>query len=248
MEWFADESFWTTFGSYIYSDARLQHASEEVDRLLALAGAHPADVLDLGCGTGRHAVEFSRRGCTVTGVDRTKPALAQAQTYAADMRASVEFVESDMREFVRPAAFDLVVSIFTSFGYFHTVEDERRVVANVFRSLRPGGTFIVDVMGKEVLARVFQPTRSDVAPDGTLIIWRTAVDDGWSRIKGQWYAVRGGDVQCFEVDHWIYSGRELRELLIGAGFREVCLYGDLEGQEYGPTATRLVAVGRKGAQ
>lgn len=246
MEWFADESFWTTFGQYIYSDARLQRASDDVDRLLALAAARPSDVLDLGCGTGRHAVEFSRRGCTVTGVDRTKPVLAQARAYAAETRVDVEFVECDMREFVRTAAFDLVVSFFTSFGYFRSVEDERRVVANVFQSLRPGGTFIVDVMGKEVLARIFQATRSDVAPDGTLIIWRTAVDDGWSRIKGQWYAVRDRDVRCFQVDHWIYSGRELRDLLMGTGFREVSLYGDLEGQEYGPTATRLVAVGRKG--
>lgn len=245
MEWFADDSFWSTFGPYIYSEERLQRAPQDVTHMLALAKASGPDVLDLCCGTGRHAVAFARRGCRVTGVDRTRAALEQARAHADAAGVEVEFVECDMREFTRPAAFDLIVNFFTSFGYFETTDDERRVLGHVFQNLRPGGTFILDVIGKEVLARVFQETRSALAPDGTLIVWRTSVDRDWTRIRGEWYALRNGTVRRFPVDHWVYSGRELRDLLLQAGFRDVALYGDLDGRGYDLTATRLVAVSRK---
>jgi hypothetical protein len=82
-----------------------------------------------------------------------------------------------------------------------------------------------------------------VGPDGTLIVWRTEVDADWTRIKGEWYAVRGDSATCFHVDHWVYSGRELRDLLTLAGFRDVRLFGGLDGRPYDRSATRLVAVG-----
>jgi SAM-dependent methyltransferase len=245
MDWFADQSFWSTFGSVIYSDDRLRKAPDDVAQLLALAKVSRPEVLDLCCGTGRHAMEFAKRGCRVTGVDRTPASLEQARTQAAAEGVDVEFVEGDMRAFSRPGAFDLVVNLFTSFGYFERADDERLVLARVYENLRPGGTFILDVMGKELLARVFQATRSVVAPDGTLVIWRTDVAPDWTRIKGEWYAVRDGLSKRFDVDHWIYSGAELREMLRQAGFREVSLFGDLDQRPYDLSAVRLIAVGRK---
>lgn len=245
MDWYADRSFWSTFGSYIYSDDRLRKAPDDVDRLLTIAKVSRPDVLDLCCGTGRHAVEFAKRGCRVTAVDRTKEPLDQARSYAAAAAVDVEFVERDMREFSRPGAFDLVVNLFTSFGYFERVEDERLVLARVLENLREGGTFILDVMGKEVFARVFQATRSALAPDGTLFIWRTDVTSDWTRVKGEWYAVRGGSSRRFAVNHWVYSGRELKDMLAQAGFRDVSLFGDLDERPYDLSAVRLIAVARK---
>jgi SAM-dependent methyltransferase len=223
----------------------LRAAGEEAERVLALAGASRPDVLDLCCGTGRHAVAFATLGCRVTGVDRTRFALDRARAHAAQSSVQVEFVESDMREFERPASFDLVVNLFTSFGYFEAPDDDARVLRHVHEALRPGGAFVIDVIGKEVLARIFQDTRSAVAPDGTLLVWRTTVTDDWTRVGGEWHAIREGAARIFRIAHWIYSGRELRALLGQAGFRDVRLFGDLDGQEYGTAATRLVGVARK---
>jgi SAM-dependent methyltransferase len=245
MDWFDDDAFWETFASYIYSEDRLRSAPEDVDRLLALAGASPRDVLDLCCGTGRHAVALAARGCRVTAVDRTRFALDQARALAASAGVALEIVECDMRAFTRPAGFDLVVNLFTSFGYFDTIDDDLRVLRHVHESLRPGGAFVVDVTGKEILARVFQDTRSAIAPDGTLIVWRTAVSDDWTRVRGEWHAIRGDTARVFRVEHWIYSARELRALLQQAGFGDVRTYGDFEGHEYGTAAARLVAVARR---
>jgi SAM-dependent methyltransferase len=245
MEWFDDDTFWQTFSSYIYADERLRTAADDVSRMLALAGAARPDVLDLCCGTGRHAVAFARLGCRVTGVDRTRFALERARVHAAEAGVTVEFVERDMREFTRPAGFDLVVNLFTSFGYFETQDDELRVLRHVHEALRPGGTFIIDVLGKETLARIFEETRSAAAADGTLLVWRTAVEDDWTRVRSEWHVIRDGSDRVFRVEHWIYSGRELRELLHQAGFRDVRLFGDLDGRDYGTAAARLVAVARK---
>jgi SAM-dependent methyltransferase len=245
MPWFDDDTFWETFSSYIYADERLRSADHDVSCVLALAGAARRDVLDLCCGTGRHAVALARLGCRVTGVDRTRFALERARAHAAEAGVAVEFVEADMREFTRPGSFDLVVNLFTSFGYFETHADELRVLRHVHEALRPGGAFVIDVLGKEILARIFQETRSAIGTDGTLLVWRTAVADDWTRVRGEWHAIRDGSDRVFRVEHWIYSGRELRELLHQAGFREVRLFGDLDGRDYGTAAARLVGVARK---
>jgi SAM-dependent methyltransferase len=180
----------------------------------------------------------------VTAVDRCRAALDRGRAHAAETGVEVEFVEADMRDFTRPAAFDLAVSLFTSFGYLETVDEERRVVSRMRESLRPGGRLIVDVMGKEILARIFQDTRSEIAPDGTLMIWRSAAADDWTRISGQWLALREGRAKSFAVDHWIYSGRELRALLLEGGFRSVRLFGGFDGRPYAQDATRLIALAR----
>lgn len=68
----------------------------------------------------------------------------------------VEFVQDDMREFRRPVAFDAVINMFTSFGYFEDQADDRKVVNNVYESLKPGGSFLLELMGKEVMSRIYQ--------------------------------------------------------------------------------------------
>ena len=68
------------------------------------------------------------------------------------------------------------------------------------------------------------------------------VYDDWSRIRNQLTVIRDGVATTLEFHHTIYSARELKDLLASAGFGEVQIYGDLEGNAYGPGAERLVAV------
>ena len=81
--------------------------------------------------------------------------------------------------------------------------------------------------------------------DGSLLIERIEVVDDWSRAKVQWMFIRGNEVERFDFEHTLYSGRELRELMNWAGLSDVTLYGGLDGRPYGPGAERLVAVGRR---
>ena len=74
---------------------------------------------------------------------------------------------------------------------------------------------------------------------------RHRIFDDWTRIANEWSILRDGRVKTFKFHHTIYSGQELRDRLELAGFVDVRLYGNLDGDEYGPEAERLIAVGRK---
>jgi len=245
-EWFDDDAFWRELYPWMFTDRRFAEALEQVDRLLALTRPAGNEALDLCCGPGRWAVALARQGYAVTGVDRTQYLLDRARLRARRAGVKVRWVRQDMREFLRPEAFDLAISMFTSLGYFARASDDVRVLANLHASLRPGGICLVDLMGKEILARIYQPTISERLPDGSTLVQRHRVVDGWTRVHNEWTLLRRGRAKTFTFAMTIYSGQELRERMERAGFGDVKLYGNLEGAEYGPEAQRLIAVGRRG--
>lgn len=245
MDWFENEDFWREFYSYMFSSERFAAAGDEVTRILALSGCSAGSVLDLCCGPGRHAVEFARRGFRVTGVDRSQFLLERARRHAIESGTPVEWIAEDMRHFSRPGAFELALSMFTSFGYFDQEQDDLRVLENINTSLKPGGVLVMEMLGKERLARVWQSSITVELPDGSLILQRPQVRDDWTRIRTEWTLIKDGQARSFTFEHAIYSGRELKDRLLSRGFSRVELYGDLQGSPYGLDSARLVAVARK---
>jgi SAM-dependent methyltransferase len=230
--WFENDRFWEKTYPFMFRDARIEGTAAEMTDLLALIGESPGDVLDLCCGPGRASVELARRGARVTGVDRSAFMLDKARARAASAAVDVEWVSSDMRDFVRPESFDLALSLFTSFGYFETAEDNARVLSNVRQSLRPGGKLAMDLGNKERLARIFLPESCSETPDGRLMFERRRVVPGWQRIENTWYVMEDGRYEAFTFCHWVYSAAELRDLLFSAGFSQVSLYGSFAGAPF----------------
>jgi SAM-dependent methyltransferase len=248
MEWFENDDFWRAFYPFMFADERFAATPDEVERILALTQCSGGSVLDLCCGPGRHSVELARRGFQVTGVDRSPFLLAKARELAGTSGASVEWVEQDMRNFVRPASFDLACSLFTSFGYFKDEQDDLRVLRNIHQSLKEDGVLIIEVLGKERLARVWKETMCTELADGSLVFQRPQIRDDWTRIRSEWTLVKDGRARSFTFEHTVYSGRELKDRLVSCGFRQVQLFGDQQGLPYDLDATRLIAVARKSAQ
>ena len=243
--WHEQDAFWETMP--MFSDVLWEVAPQQVDAIVSLLRLQSgATVLDLPCGVGRHSLELARRGYRVTCVDRTSAYLQVARDKAAAEGLDVEWIQADMREFVRPEAFDVALNLFTSFGYFQDLEADRRVVANLFRCLRPGGVLVMEMMGKEVLARIFVPRDWQELPDGSIFLQERKVVQDWSWMENRWILVKpGGDRHDYEVCHRLYDGAGLRALLLDAGFGSVELYGGLEGTPYDRDAQRLAAIARK---
>lgn len=241
--WFHDETFWREGYRFMFSDEAFSAATKQVEQMMALTGVGAGRVLDLGCGPGRHAVPLALRGFRVTGVDASPFLLGKAQEHAKRSNVDVDYVQGDMRAFRRPDAFDLAVSMFSSFGYFADRADDRQVAVNLHDSLRSGGVALIDVMSKELTGR-FWPNQITEA-EGVTRVERHEIIENWTRIKSQWILIRDDSVQRFEYFVRIYSGQELCDLLRDAGFAEIVLHGDLEGQSYGPNAKRLIAVARR---
>ncbi len=247
-EWFLNESFWETFFPYLFSEERTALGAVQAEQAVALAGLAGLDkgrVLDLCCGPGRVAIPLARKGFRVTGVDRSPFLLDKARQAAQAQGVDVEWVQEDMRSFTRPESFSLALNLFTSFGYFTDPNDDIQVLANLCACLVPGGTLVMELMCKERLARIWQPTISETFGDGSLLVHRVSIQESWKRVHAEWVLVRDGRAETFTFEHSLYSGRELEDRLLQVGFTDIALFGDLDAKEFGVDAERLVIVARK---
>ncbi|MFG0330875.1 MAG: class I SAM-dependent methyltransferase [Phycisphaerales bacterium] len=245
--WHEDDAFWDRMAPIMFTERRWTQTVDEIDGLVVLLGLQPRlTVLDLACGPGRHSIELTRRGYRVTGVDRTAQYLAEARSAAADAGVEVEFVEADMREFIRPAGFDLVVNMYTSFGYFRDAGDDQLVLKNIFTSLRPGGRIVLDLKGKEVVAREFRSRDWRELDDGSLLLEERTIEKDWSWIRNRWMRLHGTERDEFTIEHRLYSAAELQILLGVVGFRGVECFGSFRGDPYDERADRLLVTAMKG--
>jgi len=245
--WHDDDAFWRVIEPALFTKQRFATATTDVESIIELLALRPgARILDLCCGPGRHAVELARRGFRVTGVDRMASFLERARAQAARWEVELELVEADMRAFSRPGAFDAIVNLFTSFGYFADERENERVLANMHRSLTDGGVALIEILGKEAVARRWQERTWNELDDGTLVCEERVVADGWERLDSRWIVVRpDGTRGSFTGTQRIYSAREMREMLGRAGFADVAVYGTLRGGPYVGDVDRLVAVARR---
>jgi SAM-dependent methyltransferase len=243
--WFEDDAFWELTYPFLFPEDPLAAAETEVGGLQKLVEAPFNRVLDLCCGPGRHSVYLAQRGAKVTGVDRSSFLLAKARALAEAEGQSIEWVQDDMRTFVRPEAFDLVINLCSSFGYFKKADEDIAVLQNVYSSLAPGGYLVLELRGKEIFARGFTPSGVEKGKDGTLFVQLREITDDWSRIRSHWVFVRDQQATHVRIDHALYSGRELADLLKRAGFEQVRLFGGLDGTPYDANAKRLAIVAVK---
>jgi SAM-dependent methyltransferase len=243
--WYEQEELWKTLEPAIFNKERLESAGQEAEQIVSLLKLQPgASICDLCCGPGRHSLELSGLGYCVTGVDRTGLYIERAREKADERGLDVRFVQEDMRRFCEPNAFNAVINVFTSFGYFEDETDDKRVIENVYKSLKEDGKFVIDIIGKEVLARIFQERRW-VEEDGIIVLEEAKIKEDWSSIENRWIIIKDGRQDEFIFTLRLYSAAELSELLKSCGFGNVEIYGSFSGSPYDQTAKRLVLLMQK---
>jgi SAM-dependent methyltransferase len=247
-EWYENELFWKETYNFLFPEKLFEETNEQVENVLKLVDFHGSSVLDLCCGPGRFSKVLAKKGFSVTGVDRSPFLIEKAKEKASAEGLSVEWVLEDMRHFVRPLSYDLVLNMFTSFGYFDDKKDDLKVLENVFISLKPCGMVLIDVMGKERIAKVLPSTISDVLDDGTMVVQRPEIFDNWTRVRNEWIIIKGSNAKKFKFHHTIYSGQELKDRMELVGFESLKLYGNLDGSPYDSNAQRLIITGLKPAK
>ncbi|MFH8796026.1 class I SAM-dependent methyltransferase [Streptomyces sp. NPDC017941] len=236
---FQDDDFWTEFYDFLFSEQRHVQAEELLDTSPLLSIPPGARVLDLCCGPGVFTVPLARRGYDVTGVDLSPAMLDRARKRAADVGARVTYVRADAREYEAPGAFDVVLNMFTSFGYFEDPADNARVLRTMHSCLAPGGTLVLDLAGKELLARRVTPPKV-VRRGEDLVVQTDTVLDDWARMRSDWVLVRGEQVTRADLVWFVYSAVELRHMVEEAGFGRVEVFGGFDGRPYDENAERLV--------
>jgi ubiquinone/menaquinone biosynthesis C-methylase UbiE len=241
-----EEAFWTAAAPIMFDEQRWAEAPIQIDQVISLLRVDPdAAFLDLCCGPGRHSIALARRGFRVTGVDINVSYLESARRQAADEGLSIEFVQADMRHFCRPDSFHAVINIQTSFGYFEELADDRKVLTNLHKSLQQGGALLLEMIGKEVLARSFQERVWHRHSSGVILVEERAIRRNWTWYERQGILLKDQMRHDYRFAHRVYSAAELSAMLTECGFRSVDVYGDLSGALYDHTAQRLVAVARR---
>lgn len=242
----SDPTFWTDIQRYFFHHQTYERGQDEAGKVLELAGVEAGGtVLDLCCGPGRVAVELAARDVKVTGVDHAQPLLDDAAQRAASRGLPLELVCADAREFHRDAAFDAVFNLWTSFGYGDDPAADGQILANVHRSLKPGGAFVLETLGKEALARRTPPRLWSEHDDAAFIVAQeVVVEPGWDHVTHRWIVIDGDDRREYRLTHRLYSAAELRALLGAAGFETVEAFGDFDGRPY-ESSGRLVMRARR---
>jgi SAM-dependent methyltransferase len=205
-----------------------------------------AIMLDLGCGSGEHAVELARRGYNVVGYDLSLPMLARAQDEAQDRGQQINFLQGDMREMAFEDSFDGVYCWSTTFGYF---DDDKNlgVLARIHRGLRQGGMLLLDVANRDYIGPR-QPSSVWFEGDGCVCMDEMVVDFFTSRLRVK-RTVMFEDGRARECDYSIrlYALHELGKILHDAGFKvlEVTGHPAHPGVFFGAESPRIIVLAER---
>jgi SAM-dependent methyltransferase len=203
-------------------------------------------VLDLGCGAGYQAVELASRGYGVVGYDLSVYQLALAADVAQERDQKINFLQGDMREMAFEAMFDGIYCWNTSFGYFEE-EKNLAVAERVFRALKPGGMFLIDVANRD-FAAAYSPSQLWYEGDSCVCMDDMSVDFISSRLRVK-RSVIFDDGRSRECAYSIrlYSLHELGKLLHGVGFRVTEASGRVStpGVFFGELSPRLIVLAQK---
>jgi SAM-dependent methyltransferase len=219
----------------------------EVEFIEASLAVNPGgQVLDIGCGYGRHAIELVQRGLDVTGLDLSLPLLLRAADEAQRRAMSVNFVHADMREMAFEKQFDGVYCMLTSFGYFDE-EMNLRVAEGIARALKPGGRFLLDLVNRDYVVADL-PSRVWWEGNGCVVLEEVDFNFHTSRILTHRSIVfeDGRQIEQ-EISVRAYSLHEIGRLLRQAGFRVIDVSGSLatRGHFFGGTSRSLLVLAEK---
>jgi SAM-dependent methyltransferase len=144
-----------------YADKPYRAEAAFVARLLREAGVgENARLLELACGTGKHAFELEKLGFHVVGTDYSTDMLACARGAKQRNGSAVQFIEQDMRRLeVGGGPFDAIISLFDSIGYVQTNEALLEVLRGAHGHLRPGGLLVLEFWHAAAMLRGFDPVR-----------------------------------------------------------------------------------------
>jgi SAM-dependent methyltransferase len=230
---------------YFYEETlRSEQTQVQVDRMESELGltAH-SRIVDLGCGHGRHAIEFARRGHSVLGVDMMGGFVARARLDAMAAGVTVDFERGDLRTLNRTEEFDAAVCLFDSFG-FHRDEENERVLANMARALRVGGGFCLDIRNRDWLVRNLLPV-TVLERNGDVMIDRHVIDSRTGRLVDRRVIVRGGVTREAPFSVRMYTFSELASLLERQKLTVRSVFGDWNGAALSLNHNRMVIFGTR---
>lgn len=206
-----------------------------------------AQLLDVPCGNGRHAIELAGRGYRMTGLDLSDEFIAEARSAT---QLPVEWVRGDMRSLPWVSKFDGAYCFGNSFGYLNW-DESIQFLAAVAGALKPGARFVVDTgMAAESILPSLARTRwfrlGDMLSGEILMLSENRYHPAESRLDIDYTFVQNGQVETRPTASYIFTVGELCRMHREAGLEPVELVSSLNSEPYQIGSPRLILVSSKG--
>ncbi|MBA4251374.1 MAG: hypothetical protein C0425_08915 [Chlorobiaceae bacterium] len=160
-EWFESEDYLK-----VYNHRNELDAKKLFDLIIKkISVGSNVDVLDIACGAGRHSILFSKNGFKVTGVDLSDNLLRNAKKKSSELNLKIEFIKSDIRNLDLKKKFDVILNLFTSFGYFENDAENFSLFEKVKFHLNPKSYFIFDYFNAQYVIDNLVPYSKDEFDD-----------------------------------------------------------------------------------
>ena len=250
--------WWKTLFDEVYlkTDARSVCddgvTSREVDAVCGLLSMAKGEaILDLCGGQGRHSMELARRGyrnCTV--LDYSDVLLAHGSSTAQEAGFKVEFVQGDATATGLPAeTYDHVLVLGNSLGYLPGSVDDLRIMEEVLRLLKPGGSLLIDVTDGAVVREKFNPNAWHEIDDRLVVCRQRQLSDDYIRAREVVLCKEQGLMRDQNYSIRLYSPESLEILVREAGFEEVVIQRGFSAHDkpgdYGFMNHRLLLTAKK---
>ena len=210
-------------------------AQRQVDLILATLNLPPGSpVLDLACGIGRHTELLYRAGHDVTGLDLSRTMLTEARRLFPHIR----FLRADMRRI--EGTYRLIMSLFTSFGYFDDDQDNIAVLTAVSASLYPQGWFWLDFLNPGYLRQHLQAESTMYLDDGSAVTVRRSLTS--DRVKK---VIEFPDGKTYTESVKLYTSDEIDYMCRQQGLEIRHRFGDYTGRKYQTDSERMILAARK---
>lgn len=225
MESNCSEWFRTWFDSpyykILYSNRSEQEAALFIDNLLAFIDLPDRSrVLDLACGRGRHSIYLNQKGYNVIGFDLSNNSIAEAKKHE---NPTLHFLTEDMRSFDLGVKFEAIFNLFTSFGYFESQEENRKVLERIHLHLKDGGLFIMDYFNASKVEKGLVPAETK-SIQGVDFHISKKIEDG-QIIKTIAFEGKEGKFE-FQEKVQLLKSSEILDMISNQGLKIVRTFGD----------------------
>ena len=240
MSWFANW-FDSPYYHLLYKNRDEKEAQVLIDNLAShfqiLKGSK---LLDVGCGKGRHATYFNKKGMDVVGIDLS---LNSINTAKKDENGTLQFAVHDMREVFKANEFNIVTNLFTSFGYFEKNEDDQKAINAMTLNLKQAGILIIDFMNVKKLVGNLVKSEKKIIDGVTFNISRSIKNN--YIIKDITFSDNGENYQ-FQEKVKALTLTDFTNFISKAGLKIIDIFGNYKLENFDVTSSdRLILICKK---
>ena len=224
MAWF-ETWFNTPYYHILYKDRNFKEAENFITLLINdLQMPDHSKIIDLACGKGRHSVFLNKMGFEVLGLDLSEESIAQNKAFEND---SLKFKVHDMRNPIFPEVskvkVDAVCNLFTSFGYFESEADDKKIFKSVADALKENGFFVLDFLNEQWVKNTL--VSEAVITKGNIDFHISKRIEDHHVIKDIIFKDQGEDFHFFEKVK-LHTLEEIGSYAEEFGFERVKIFGD----------------------